>query len=230
MLMTGHAVNVDIFDFWADVSGDAHEHPADRDVLARSDHGFDLRCLPSNVDGRLKDAKLVLLFVNPGMDAVDLEEATDPAAQNKYREMRAGTRELRGAEDKSRAYKWLAPITKDFGPWETVQHNTAVLNIAAYHSQAFKSPHMLAALPSCRVCLDWAQTVLFPQAEAGERVVICLRAARFWGLRNDRTRHFGRSLFAPSTLRNGQIRQTTDSERAERDTIVSAARAVLATG
>jgi hypothetical protein len=215
-------MSVDIFDFWAGVPGEAREHPADRAILTRSDHGFDLRCLPSNVDGRLRDAKLVLLFVNPGMDAVDLEEAADPAAQDKYCEMRAGTRALRGAEDKSRAYKWLVPITKEFGPWETIQRNAAVLNIAAYHSQAFKSPHMLAALPSCRVCLDWAQTVLFPQAEAGEKVVICLRAARFWGLRNSDTRQFGTGLFAPVTLRNGQIR-----EPSERATVVGAARKIL---
>ena len=58
--------------------------------------------------------------------------------------------------------------------------------------------------------------------------MICLRAARFWGLRNNRTRHFGKSLFAPATLRNGQIRQTTGDEKAERDIIVSAARAALA--
>ena len=224
------AVAVSIFDYWAGVPGDARMHPDDKDVLARSDHGFELNCLPSNIDGKLKDAPLVLLFVNPGMDDADLKEADDPIAQEKYRGMRSGTRALRGEDDASRAYKWLAPLTKEFGPWEDVQQKAAVLNIAAYHSKAFKSPHMLAALPSCRVCLDWAQTVLFPEAVAGERVVICLRAARFWGLRHQEAqrsqevRKFGTSLFAPLTLRNGQMR-----EPAERAAVVAAARRALGT-
>jgi hypothetical protein len=31
----------------------------------------------------------------------------------------------------------------------------------------------LLALPSSRVSMEWAQSVLFPQAEAGRRIVIC---------------------------------------------------------
>jgi len=44
-----------------------------------------------------------------------------------------------------------------------------VLNIGAYHSTAFADYQLLAALPSCRVSLDWAQGVLFPQAVKGDR-------------------------------------------------------------
>jgi hypothetical protein len=67
---------------------------------------------------------------------------------------------------------------------------------------------MLAALPSSRVCLDWAQSVLFPQAEAGERVVVCLRSPKYWGLGNDES--VG-SLFCPPCTRgafmlHGEIR------------------------
>jgi hypothetical protein len=136
--------------------------------------------------------------------------------------MRAGTRPLRGEEDASRAYRWLAPLTRDFGPWAVVQEKVAVLNIAAYHSAEFKSHHMLAALPSCRVCLDWAQSVLFPQAVAGERVVICLRAASYWGLRHKDQRRFGEALFAPLTWRGAQMHQGD-----EREAVVAAARRAL---
>jgi len=51
--------------------------------------------------------------------------------------------------------------------------------------------------------LDWAQTVLFPEAEAGKRVVICLRAAEFWGL--GRGQKYGASLFSPAVTRGGHM-------------------------
>jgi hypothetical protein len=58
----------------------------------------------------------------------------------------------------------------------------AILNIGAYHSKDFPDRHLLSALPSCRTSIDWAQKVLFPQAERRERLVVCLRAAGNWGL------------------------------------------------
>ena len=61
---------------------------------------------------------------------------------------------------------------------------------------------MLAALPSSRVCLNWAQSVLFPQAEQGERAVVCLRKAEYWGLK--RGEKYG-SLFAPEVTRRGDM-------------------------
>ena len=62
---------------------------------------------------------------------------------------------------------------------------------------------MLAALPSSRVSIDWAQRVLFPEAMSGRRVVICLRAARYWGLQDGK--RYGRALFAPLVARNGHM-------------------------
>jgi hypothetical protein len=70
---------------------------------------------------------------------------------------------------------------------------------------------MLAALPSSRICLDWAQSVLFPQAEAEERVVVCLRSPKYWGLRAGDSRGW---LFCPKTTRNAFMRR--DDEMRER--------------
>jgi hypothetical protein len=53
--------------------------------------------------------------------------------------------------------------------------------------------------------LDWAQSVLFPQAERGERVVICMRAVNFWGL--EAGQRYGKALFAPQTTRGGHMRK-----------------------
>jgi hypothetical protein len=56
----------------------------------------------------------------------------------------------------------------------------AFLNVDAYHSEKFGDWHMLTALPSSRMALDWAQFELFGQAEEGKRVVVCLRSAQLW--------------------------------------------------
>ncbi len=76
-----------------------------------------------------------------------------------------------------------------------------MLNIGAYHSKIFADAPLLAALPSSRASIDWAQSVLFPEAIAGRRVVICLRSAHFWGLQNGK--RYGKALFAPNTTRSG---------------------------
>jgi hypothetical protein len=44
---------------------------------------------------------------------------------------------------------------------------------------------------------------LFPQAERGEKVVICLRLARFWG--HKQGERYGHSLFAPPVNRSGPM-------------------------
>jgi hypothetical protein len=80
----------------------------------------------------------------------------------------------------------------------------AVLNIGAYHSRAFADTPLLAALPSSRMSIAWAQKVLFPQAISGDKVVICLRATHFWGL--EMGRKYGHSLFAPHVTRGGHMK------------------------
>ncbi len=72
--------------------------------------------------------------------------------------------------------------TKSFGDFKTVKDKIALLNIGAYHSVDVRSFASLLALPSSRVSLGWAQDVLFPDAEAGKRIVICMRSAAYWGL------------------------------------------------
>jgi hypothetical protein len=86
-----------------------------------------------------------------------------------------------------------------------------VLNIGAYHSKTFKDYSVLAALPSSRVSIEWAQTELFPEAEAGRRVVICLRSAAFWGL--ERGRAYEGTLFAPEVTRSGILVRSKANSR-----------------
>src|SRR5262249_5866581 len=68
---------------------------------------------------------------------------------------------------------------RDLGDDNAVEDKVALLNIGAYHSVDVRSFASLLALLSSRVSLGWAQDVLFPEAEAGKRIVICLRSASY---------------------------------------------------
>lgn len=207
-------MGTDIFRFWAQVRPGDRTHPADRPVLERVKHQFDLRCLPGCFGGKLRTAPLVLLFLSPGWDKFDLKQAEAPRLRAYYALARGGRQPLPGPDEYPPAYRWLESRTKCFGDLSELLSEIAVLNIGAYHSRTFSDVPLLAALPSSRVSLDWAQQVLFPQAIAGKRVVICLRAARFWGLAEGN--RYGRSLFAPEVVRAGYMKNGTLRDEAIR--------------
>jgi hypothetical protein len=186
----------DIFKFWSRIDRGAHVHPEDIDVFTRlsaKKHGFDLRCLPAAFGGPLKTAKVVLLFASPGLSSeLDLRDARTDKGKDYYMRRWRGREPFRGEGDGS---EWLRSITKRFGQYDEIRQRISVLNIGAYHSPRVKDWRALMSLPSSRVSLNWAQTVLFPKAERGEVVVICMRAATSWGLERGR-KHRG-TLFAP---------------------------------
>jgi len=127
-----------------------------------------------------------MLYLSPGLSDKDLIDARSKAGQQSYVLRRSGRKPLGGGDKQSAGWKWWTSRARIFGDWHDLQTKIAILNIGAYHSKSFADAPLLAALPSSRVSLDWAQTVLFPEAVAGTRVVICLRAARFWGLKEGR--------------------------------------------
>jgi hypothetical protein len=195
-------LTTDIFDFWSVVGPNDRVHPADKDVLSRVKHSFDLACLPACFTGPLRTASVVLLALSPGLKERDRQAATLEAEQDYYMRRRGGNEPLPGRD--SGGSLWWMSRTKDFGRWETLRSKVAVLNIAAYHCKNFEDKPLLAALPSSRVSIGWAQDILFPKALAGEKVVICLRSARYWGLAEN-SEPFGHSLFAPPVNRGGHI-------------------------
>jgi hypothetical protein len=201
----------DLFDFWSGLAADAHSHPEDGPVLQHFLNCFQRECPPSPCLGPLKTAPVVLLFLNPGFsDPFDLNHAKEERGQSYYRQQRSGVANLSTENEHGPAWKWWTTIVKQFEIGEPNQliDKIAFLNIAPYKSEDFKAWHMLAVLPSSRVCLQWAQSVLFPQARAKDRVVICLRSAKYWGL--------GKSeghLFVPKTTMSGFMHK--DEVRAE---------------
>lgn len=194
-----------IFDFWTECPSEARIHPRDKIVFDRigNDLGFDLRCLPSNVWGPLATARVVLLFLSPGFAEEDVDVATSPEGQASYVKRRQGTESLDSREDHAPGWRWWASRTKAIGTPAEVQSAVAILNIGAYHSRTFDDVHALMALPSSRAAIDFAQGTLFPEAERGERVVICLRKPRAWGLTVGR--EYPGTLFVPPTTQSGHM-------------------------
>ena len=221
MFVSKATMTTDIFKFW-DVPVRPGPHPADREVLERVDHGFDLTCLPGCFAGPLKTAPVVLLYLAPGRSDPDDNDARTRRGRDRYRRVRLGHEPLVGPEDHEVAWDWWSRRTKPFGHWQDLRTKVAVLNIGAYHSKRFADTPLLAALPSSRVSIDWAQSVLFPEATAGRRVVICLRSARFWGLQEGK--RFGKALYAPHTVRSGVMRRSEMREQ-----VIRKVRSVLAT-
>jgi hypothetical protein len=187
-------LSVDIFEFWSQISRGEHVHPADKSVFARMNpkrHGFCLDCLPSSFGGRLRDAPVVLLYLSPGFGEQDLDDAQTEQGKDYYVRRWLGYEPIRDIKS-----NWMFRRIKDFGDYQSVKDKIALLNIGAYHSKDVKSPGSLLALPSSRVSLGWAHDVLFPDAEAGKRVVICMRSAVYWGL--EQGRKYEGTLFAPA--------------------------------
>jgi hypothetical protein len=209
-------VATDIFKFWSRIGRGEHIHPADKDVIERIDprsHGFRMECLPGCFGGRLRDAPVVLLYLSPGFSERDIADAKSESGKDFYLERYKGNQPF---SDDMPGADWAKSRTKYFAPWDTVCQKFAILNIGAYHSKSFKNYHTLAAFPSSRASLDWAQGVLFPEAIKGKRAVICLRSADYWGLETGRT--YDGLLFAPPVTRGGYI------YKAERPRIVEAVR------
>jgi hypothetical protein len=193
---------MEIFEFWSKIGPQDRVHPADADVLSRVKHRFDLRCLPTPYMGPLKTAPVVILYLSPGFIERDVEEARTARAQSHHFARKRGDQPLPGPE--FTGFDWWRTRTSCFGNWQDLRSAVAILDIGAYHAKTFADPHVLAALPSSRVSIIWAQDVLFPQAVAGQRVVVCLRAPHFWGLTTSE-KPFGRGLFAPPVTRGGHM-------------------------
>lgn len=200
----------DIFEFWSRIDRGEHVHPADAEVLKRMEperHGFELGCLPAAFAGRLRTAPVVLLFLSPGFDKEEPEQAKLDQVKDYYVKRWSGDEPLR-ADDPKPTRTWIESRVRPFGAYDAIASNISLLNIGCYHSRDVSSFGSLLALPSSRVSLDWAQAHLFPEAEAGKRIVICMRSAVYWGL--EVGRRYGHGLFAPHVTRRGDLIKNDD--------------------
>lgn len=197
----------DLFGFWSGLPAGTKIHPEDQAVFDRIQqerapgHEFQLECLPSPYAGPLRTAPIVFLYLSAGWTEQDSAEADTDAAKSRQWAQWQGDAPLPGQAEHPSGWKWWASRSRPFLDLAAYRDKIAFLNIGAYHSKDFTAYPLLSALPSCRMAVSWAQFVLFPQAEAGERVVVCLRSATYWGLPKGWV--FGRSLFVPNVTRGG---------------------------
>lgn len=216
----------DIFEFWKDVGSGDRIHPADEDVLRAQSgtHQFDLHCIPNPFYGPLKSALIVLLYLNPGLSDGDRQAANDSAEQQFYLRQRRGSESLRSQVGLPRKSWWVSRTKRFSDDPEVLRHQVAVLQYCPYHSKSFEGPEARVAsmLPSCKIALEWASDVLFPEARARKRVVICLRSPRRWNLQQPSSDGF---LFVPRVTRSGYM--LNDDMRAQ---IVGVVRDALSSG
>ena len=195
----------DIVQYWSRLKDHDTTHPDDRVVFDRLDgaHGFDLRCLPSCFFGPIATAPVVVLYLSPGLkEDIDHRQAASPEGRAWYRETRAGRALLPHEHENEAGWRWGVTRTGCFGKPKDVQPHIALLNLSGYHSRTFADWPLLSALPSCRATLSWAHNVLFPDAIAEKRIVICLRSPRYWGLYSGFSEG---SLYAPEATRSGHM-------------------------
>ena len=200
-------MTTDIFEFWSRIKFGAHVHPDDEIIFGRMEparHGFQLGCLPACFAGPLKTAPVVLLYLSPGYETGEDKKARLKETQQRYFARWQGEQLLP-------EHHWFIGRTKRFGSYEKVREKVAVLNIGTYHSRTMDSYASMLALPSSRVTLDWAQNVLFKEAERGARIVVCMRAASYWGLEAGKS--YDGHLYAPQTVRSGFFRKSRTSRK-----------------
>lgn len=202
----------DIFEFWSRIKRGETIHPSDKDVFKRMKperHGFQLNCLPSCFGGRLRTAPVIFLFLSPGFSGeFESRDALTVEGRDYHSKKLGGDEPFR---DYGPGKDWLISRTKRFADYDIVRQNVATLNIGAYHSKDVRDYASLMALPSSRVSLSWAQRVLFPAAERGERIVACMRSPAYWGL--EAGQRYGKSLFAPEVNRAGHLFKNDTNEK-----------------
>lgn len=212
----------DIYHFWAECPPDAACEPADAATLARFGEVFRLNVPPSPMKGPLRTANLVLMALAPGFADQHAEQALSPGAKAHTVRSRSGVEPLPTPKEHAGTARRVARITKPFDiDYAAARGRVAVLNIGAYHTGDFRRWAMLPTLASSRASLSWAHDVLFPEAERGDRVVMCLRSAEHWGLKPGK--RYDGHLYAPMTVRSGHMR-VSEKHAELRSGIVAAAR------
>ncbi|MBN9583416.1 MAG: hypothetical protein J0G37_18150 [Afipia sp.] len=212
---------IDIFDFLKDVGPTETVHPEDDAILSKipkSAHKFDLQCLPTPFYGPLRTAKIVLLYSNPGLTEKDKESANDFFEQQFFYKQRQGNEPLRSQIGLQKKSWWVSRTKRICEDTDYLRTRLAVLELCPYHSIEFKNVRLVKQLPSYKVALNWAHKELFPRARARQVVVICLRAAKHWGLQENVGDGY---LFVPKVNRSGHMLKEG------RDVVINAARQIL---
>jgi hypothetical protein len=201
-----------LLQFWAKAIPSLQVHPDDVAALddKRHKHKLARDVLVGPWMGPLRSAPVVLLTLNGKLAGVGVEqrEATIPSAREEMARNLLGDAPLPDWRFNRGGREWTEGHFPQFGiTYESAAPKVAFINLIAYRSaEGGKDMRMADRLASSRIVRAWARDTLFPEAEAGERVVVCLCQARgcdAWGLDYGTKR--GQTLFAPHVTRRGHI-------------------------
>ena len=189
--------------FWQKAIPSLQIHPDDAAALESNRHTLAVDTLVGPFMGPVRTAPVVLLTLNGGLSGVEQDEAKIPAVREQMARNLRGDQPLPTFATNPAGRKWTESRLAQFGlSYEIASTKVAFVNLIPYRSrEGAKDLRMLERLESARLVRAWAHDTLFPEAEAGKRVVVCLRSARPWGLEPDTQR--GVSLFTPKFTRSG---------------------------
>jgi hypothetical protein len=194
----------DFLQFWAEAIPSLQVHPADAVMLESNRHKFALDTLVGPFMGPVCTAPVVLLALNPGLvGGEEQAEANILEVREQMAHNLGGEAPLPTFKTNPAGRKWTEGRLAQFAVrYEPAASKVAFVNLMPYRSRNGSDDISLSEhLKSCRQVKAWARDTLFPEAEAGRRVVVCLRSARLWGLEPGNQR--GISLFAPKVTRGG---------------------------
>jgi len=162
-----------IFDFWKKLPDKSCVHPEDLEVVEKCNGVFELHVPPGHINGQLKTAPVIALFLNPGFE------------DEKCRELLF--KQIEGESDFplwfNRWRQWFIPRVKIGDMTEAeIAKNVSIFNVCSYASKDAKllTPAILKKLPSTQVAIKYLHEVLIPQAQRGERFIVVCRAAWAW--------------------------------------------------
>jgi hypothetical protein len=155
--------------------------------------------------GPISEAPVVLLYLNGGLGnrAEVISASQDAETREEMIRTLHGGAPLFSFRTNPLGRIWTDGKLGQFGlTYQSAATKVAFVNIMAYKSQnGGEDVHMVNRLTSSRMVRRWAHDTLFPEARRGERVVVCLRSARLWGV-TPGTRE-GDALYAPDVTRGG---------------------------
>lgn len=154
-------------------------HPDDERVLGSEPHTFNLQYPPPAFVGNVTSAKVIILVANGGYDPrVTPREFEAPSSETLYLQ--------RLTQPTTAKWSEVAPYYGRVNYAAMLFSGlAAAVNLCAYRSpkisQEPANRRVIRNLPSARYNQDWLANTVFPQAEAGERLIVGKRCG-LWDL------------------------------------------------
>ncbi|WP_082478987.1 ADP-ribosylglycohydrolase family protein [Methylobacterium sp. Leaf102] len=176
--------------FWSRL-GDAHVHPDDLGHVGDGDGDFALDLHPVPWAGSLRDAKVHILFLNPGLSPDDAVEEARPAFKAALRANLRGDRPYPYLLTEHATHPGFRWARRTFGPdiVEADAPDICVLQLVPYHSkEGAVATRAARGLPSSGMIRRFVRDGILPRVRAGAGALIVARSAKLWGVTTEEPR------------------------------------------